>query len=293
MKKKIIRIVLWSVGSVILLLLIGVFFFGGSLIKAVVNGAGPSLLGVPVALKDATFKPFSGKIELKGLHVGNPEGFKTSGIFDLGTLFIDLDSASLFKKVIIIREIRIENPEITYERALKNSNIGTLMDQLAAKEAAAEEKPKADGKPKAKSEKKVVIQKLSISGSRVNTSITALGGRALVLPLPPISLSNIGGDGKEAKGVTFLEAIRDIIGAVFKRVTDVVTGAGKLAVDGAKAVGGAAVDGVSAVGGVAVDGVKAVGAGAGKAVGGVKNLLGFGSKDEKPKVDDKPAEPKK
>jgi len=39
-----------------------------------------------------------------------------------------------------------------------------------------------------------------------------------------------------------------------------------------------------------VEGAKVVG---GAAVAGVKNLLGFGVKDAKPKPDKKPAEPKK
>ena len=116
-----------------------------------------------------------------------------------------------------------------------------------------------------------MIQKLTISGAWVKASITVLGGHAVVLPLPPISLSNIGGEGKAAQGVTFLVAIRNILGAVFKSVTDVVTGAGKLAAGGVKAVGN-----------VAMDGVKAVGAGAGKTLDGVKTLIGLGSKAEQP-----------
>ena len=61
--------------------------------------------------------------------MGNPEGFKTPGLFELGLIDIQLDVASLFKKLVVIREIRIEGPEITYERALKNSNIGQLLEQ--------------------------------------------------------------------------------------------------------------------------------------------------------------------
>jgi len=286
--KRFAKIIGFVLLSVILALILVVGFFGGPLIKQTINTAGPALLGVPVKLEAATFAPFKGQLLLKGLHVGNPEGFKTAGLFDLGSLDIDLDTATLFKKIMVIREIQISAPEITYERALKNSNIGQLLEQLGSKEqASAATQTKAASTPKAKGSKKVVIQKLSISGARVNASITALGGHAMVLPLPPISLSNIGGDGKEAQGVTFVEAIRDILSAVFKGVTEAVTGAGKLAVDGAKAVGGAATEGVKAVGGAVADGAKAIGSGAGKALGGVKNLIGLGSKEEQPAKSEK------
>ena len=273
--KKLIRRVCWGVLGLVLALLLAIIFCGGPLIKHTINTVGPQALGVPVTLQSAHFAPFRGKLKLKGLHVGNPEGFKTDGIFDLGSLEVDLDTASLFKKVIVIREVRIEGPEITYERALKNSNIGQLLEQLGPATNAPAAQPTAPA-PKDEGGKKVVIHKLTLSGARVHASVTALGGHALLLPLPPLSLVNIGGSGEDAKGVTFVAAIRDILVSVFSSVTSVVTGAGQLAVDGVKAVGGAA-----------VDGVKAVGAGAGKALGGVKNLVGLGDKTDKDAKDKK------
>ena len=281
--KKALKVIGLVLLVVVVLVVLGVGLFGGSLIKQAVNKAGPRLLGVPVTLQSVTFAPFKGQLKLNGLHVGNPEGFKTAGLFDLGSLDIELDMTSLFKKIIVIREIRIGAPEITYERALKNSNIGQLLEQLGPKEEVpAAAQPKAAPPPKKAGGKKVVIEKLSISGARVNASVTALGGHAMVLPLPPISLSNIGGSDQEAQGVTLVEAIQNILTAVLKSVTEVVTGAGKLAEEGVKAVGGAATDGVKAVGGVAAEGVKAVGTGASKVFGGAKNLIGLGSKEDQP-----------
>ena len=280
--KKIMKRIGVSVGVVVLVLVLAILFAGGPIIKNAINTAGPKVMGVPVSVKDVTFKPFSGKLALKGLHVGNPEGFKTPGLFEMGLLQVELSTASLFKKVIVVNEVRIESPEITYERALTTSNIGKLLDQLSPKtETPAPDQPKPTAKEEKAGGKKVVIKKLTVSGAQVNASITAAGGHALVLPLPPITLNNIGGSAEgEAKGVSFVEAIREILGAIFKGVTDVVSGAGKLAGEGVKAVGGAAVDGAKAVGeGVGAVG-NAVGEGAGKVLGGVKSLFG-GKKEEK------------
>lgn len=263
--KKLLKLAGWSVLLLVVALLIVVVFFGGPVVKYAVNTVGPRLLGVPVTVQTATFALFQGELQLKGLHVGNPKGFNTAGLIDLDTLSVDFDPASLFRKVVLIREVRIETPDITYERALMNSNLGQLLDQLSPKNA-----------PKKEGGKKVVIQKLIISGARVHPTITALGGHAPVLPLPLISLSNIGGTGRDAKGATFMEALSDVLGTLLTAVTDVVAGAGKLALDGVKTVGG-----------VATDGVKAVGTGAGKAFDGVKNLMGLGSKAEQPGKPDK------
>ena len=255
---------------VVVLLVLGVGLFSGPLIKHVVNKVGPRLLGVPVTLQSASFNLFAGQLKLQGLHIGNPEGFKAAGLFELGSIDVDLDMASLFKPVVVIKEIRIAAPEITYERALKNSNIGQLLAQLGSKEGApAPVETKATTVPPAEGGKKVVIQKLTISGARVRATLTALGGHAVPLPLPPIVLTNIGGDDQAAQGVTVVEALRKILGAVFKCVTDVVSGAGKLAVGGVKAAGG-----------VVVDGVKAVETKGGQVLDGVKNLIGRGSRKE-------------
>ena len=261
--KKLIKFIGWSVLLLMVALLIAVVFFGGPIVKYAINTVGPRLLGVPVTVQAADLALFKGQLQLKGLHVGNPAGYKTAGLIELDAIAVDFEPASLFRKVVMIREVRIETPDITYERALMDSNLGQLLDQLSPKDV-----------PKKEGGKKVVIQKLIISGARVHPTITALGGYAPVLPLPLISLSNIGGTGADAKGATFLEVLRDVLGTLLTAVTDVVSGAGKLAMDGVKFAGG-----------VATDGVKAVGTGAGKAYDGVKNLMGLGGKAEQP---DKP-----
>jgi uncharacterized protein involved in outer membrane biogenesis len=268
--RKILKWVGWTLVTLILLLVLGVVFVSGPLIKHVVNTAGPRLLGVPVTLQKAAFSPFTGRLTLQGLYVGNPAGFKTPGLFELDTLDIDVDMTTLFKPVVVITEIRIAAPEITYEWAIKDSNIGALLDQLSSKDAAPEPTPAAPAAvPATESGKKVVIAKLTISGARVHATAKVLGGHAAVLPLPVIELANIGGEDKDAQGVTLVEALRKILGAVLTGVTKVVAGAGHLAVDGVKAVGG-----------VAVDGVKAVGASVGKARDNMRNLIGRGDKDE-------------
>ena len=262
---KIIKIAALALVILIVALVAAFGLFGGPIIKNAVNTAGPKLMGVDVKLQDVSFSPLSGRIALKGLHVGNPEGFKTPGMIDIGLLDVDLDASSLFKKVIVISEIRIEAPEITFEKSLKTSNFGQLMEQLDAgaekaeekEEAADTAKPAGDGKGK-----KVVIRKLTISGAMVNMSISLMGGKAVPLPLPTITMSDIGGDGSEAGGVTFAEAIRNIFTAIFKGVSDTVAGGGKLAVDGAKAVG----EGVTG-------GAKTVGDGIGKAADAVTGMF--------------------
>jgi len=269
------------------------------------NTAAPQMLGVPATLDDASLSLLRGTAGLAGLHIGNPEGFKTDSIFDLASIDIELDNASLLSDTIVIKSIAIDGLVLTYERGLLNSNLGALIDQLAGDKektgADAPEKDKPAEKEKAdaaadKPGKKVIIEKLTITGSKMNVSLTGAaaltGGGVIPIPLPPITLTDLG---KEKEGVTVVEAIQRVLKAILGTAGSAISGAGDLLGDGAKALGdgawavgegavgagqavvGGSVDAGKAVVGGTVDAGKAVVGGAadaGKAVvGGVGNAL--------------------
>lgn len=288
--KRVLKIGLWAIVILLVAVIVLLNVAGGTVIRNAVNVAGPLAMGVPVTLQDADLHLLRGNVRLEGLHVGNPEGFKTAGIFDLGRLDIDLDMRSLLGDTIRIRTIHIKDPNITYERGLTDSNLGALLRQLEGEKS--KEKSEPDSAPK-EGGKKVVIDEIQIAGAQLNVSVTLAGGYSAPMPLPTITLRDVG---KEKEGASLTEVITSIVGAIAGTVTDVLVGAGKLvgkgaqavgegamavgegAVKGAEVVGGAVVDGASAVGGAAVDGAKAVGSGAaavgGAAVGGAKAVGG-------------------
>jgi len=283
-----------SIGLVVLLVLaIIVIFFASKVVENTINTVGPVAMGVPVKVESVRAYPLRGNIHIKGLIVGNPEGFKTDSLFSMGELNVDVSARSLLTDTIIIHKIEVVAPEISYEMTLKGSNIGALQDSLASD--AEETETNAEAEVEKEGGKKLIIEHFVISDGKVKLSLPGMMGTAVPLPLPGIHLKDIG---KEEEGTSLTDVIGKVIGAVFATVTEVVSASGKLvgdgakmigegavavggaAVDGVSAVGGAAVDGVTAVGGAAVDGVSAVGKGVAGAVGGVFNALG-GSKDEK------------
>ncbi len=247
-----------------------------------VNAAAPAALGVPVTLQDASISLLRGKAALQGLHIGNPEGFKTDGLFDLGSIAVDIDNSTLLSDTIVIKEIAIDGLALTYEKGLLDSNLGALIEQLSAgaekeaPEAGEAEEPTEPQDATEKPAKKVVIEKLSITGSRMNFSITGAaaltGGGAIPLPLPPITLTDLG---KEKESITFVEAIQEVLQAIAGAAGTAIAGAGNLVGDAGKAVGEGAMD----VGEGAVEAGKVVGGAAldaGKAVGdALKNVNPF------------------
>lgn len=238
------------------------------------NSAVPHILGVPATLDNASLSLLRGTAGLEGLHIGNPKGFKTDGIFDLASVGIELDNTSLLTDTIIIKSIAIDGLVLTYERGLLNSNLGALIDQLSddttkkdtdvPQKDTPKKKKKADDQPG----KKVIIEKLTITGSQMNVSLTGAaaltGGGVIPIPLPPITLTDLG---KEKEGVTVVEAIQNVLKAILGAAGSAISGAGDLLGDGAKALG----DGAWAIGEGAVGAGQAVVGGtvdAGKAMVG-------------------------
>ena len=258
--KTFLKIVLWLVIVLAVLLGAAVLFMDHVLPKTF-NTAVPKVLGVDASMESAKVRLWRGYVSLRGLHIGNPEGFKTSGIFDLGEATVDLDMASLSSDTIVIDRILVDGAEVTYEQGLLGNNIGALLDNLSKEAEEEKEEEKEEKEAGEKPAKKVIIRQLDVEGTRLNVAMTAMMGASVPVPLPPIHMTGIG---EESGGASPIEAVQAIIGGIFNAVQAAVAGAGDLignaagaVADGAKATVGAVADGTTAAVGAVTDTTKA------------------------------------
>jgi uncharacterized protein involved in outer membrane biogenesis len=222
-----------GIGLLIVLILAVVFtsLVGDYLIKQFINTGGPKLLGVPVHLESVTFRPILGHVALKGLRIGNPAGFKSKSLFEIGRVNLRVRARSMLSNKVVIKRIEVVGAVLTYERNMKTSNLDQLLSQMAPKPSSGEPEKPVEPARESKPSKKIVIKELIINGTRVNVALTALGGHGFTLALPPIHLSNIGDD---EDGATFAEAMQEVFGAVLKSVTNAVSSSGKMISSGAE-----------------------------------------------------------
>ena len=236
----------------------------GNIITSAVNTVGPSVLKVPVHVQEVQCHIFRGKLHIKNLVLGNPEGFSEPSMFVLGELVVSLAPASLFSNTIHIKEILITAPQITFEQTLRGNNIGALQKNLESEPPKEEANKPAQGK----SQKKVVIDHVLVSNGKITLKM-GVGGS---LPLPDIELKDIGKN--DPNGTSIVGAVKEILGAIVKSITTAVSSSGKLAVDGAKKLGTWTAGQGKDLGKGAVDTGKAVGDAASSAVKGVMNVFG-------------------
>lgn len=207
------------------------------LIVAGVNNLAPKITQTKVTLGSASISALTGKGSLSNLVVGNPQGWSENNLCSLGKIHVDLTPLSLLGDHIIIDEILIDAPEFTYETKLVASNVGDLLKNIEAamggadKSAAPAEK---SGKPV-----KFEVRKFTLTNGKVRLGA---GGTGATLPMPPISLSDLG---TKEGGIT----PDQIVFAVMRSVTSsIVSATASAAGEIGKTGGAAAAEGVKKAG---------------------------------------------
>ena len=216
MKKVIIGVI--ALGVIVLVGgLLAAFFFLGTIVKKGVETVGPNLTKTTVKLNLATVSVFNGSGELKGFEIGNPEGFKSPTAIKMGSVGLALEPKSVLGKKVVIRSVRVEAPEITYEAALGGSNIGKILDNL--KSTSSQEKS-TGGSKSTGSQKGLQVDDFLITGGKIHVSASVLGGSTATLALPEIHLSNLG---QGPEGITPAELSTKVFSELVSEVGKMVT----------------------------------------------------------------------
>ena len=187
----------------------GIAWLAGNLNDLVRDGVvdyGPDYTGTDIALEAVDLSLFSGEGELRGLVVGNPEGYEGADPIRLGRVRIALEPSSLTEDVIVVREIFVEEAEVNaILRSLRESNLQTILDNVQAA-APASEAPTAedDAEPV-----KVIIDRFSFTGG--SASVTAGAAGTMDVSIPDVVLTDIG---RRSNGETIGAALSQMIGPV-------------------------------------------------------------------------------
>jgi hypothetical protein len=233
----VIVLVILIVGAVI-----GVGLFLDSIVKKGVETVGPKITQVSIQLDAVNLSLLSGSARVKGLVVGNPEGYKTPQAIRVGSAAVGVNPLTIFSDKIVVRSVRIEAPEITFEGSLGGNNLSKIMDNVnAIAKYGGPASTNTTAKTANKPGRKIEVDDFLITGATIHVSLTGLGGREMTLPLPDIHLTDLGRDGA---GITATDLTRRVLGAitaatikaVANATTDIGKAVGNLGKDAGKAV---------------------------------------------------------
>ena len=243
-----------------------------SIAKAGVEKYASEAVKANVTLQEVTISTTSGEGSLRGLKVGNPQGFNTESAIEFGEVSVALDVLSLASDTVVIKSVVITAPQVTYEIGAAGSNIDALRKNVAdytgASPGSASTAAASGGAAAGEGGRKLVIENLYVRDGSVNVSATFLKGKKLSAPLPNIHLKDIGKDGG---GASPAEVAKQLVDALAKESGVAVTALDLNKLTGAvgKAAAGAvgaAIGAATGAGGAA----GAVGGAAGTAAGAAK-----------------------
>ena len=288
--KILFKTILWIVVILVIVLLALPLWFG-PVGKTVANVATPKVTLTDFRLGHLYLNPYTARFELRDMQLSNPEGYSEKFAATLGDLTFDAEMLSLMTDVIHIEEITVKDVFVSVVNGGPN-NVGNFKQiqynvaggkeryeaaEVAKQEAKAAElekiqleemqNPKAAEEEKAKiaaeekPAKKIIIDKLHISGLKIQLGIIPIS-----VPVT-IELADIG---RKSGGATFEEAWQQIWAGILK-----ATGA---VGDQMKALGGLVGDGAArateSVGKAAAQATES----AGKAVSAVGDAAGAATK---------------
>lgn len=190
-----------------------------SIVKNIVHKYGSQVTGTDVSLGGFNLSLQNGMGQINNLKVANPKGYDMPNVISLGEVRIKVNLKSLTTNTIIIDEVIINKPIITYEMlSLTRNNIKQLQENITKNTASAnaeikQETIKAEAtKSEPAAAKKVIIKLVNITGGQIQAIATVPGkSQNLELVLPDIQIKGIG---ENTKGATIPDTISRILNQV-------------------------------------------------------------------------------
>lgn len=221
MIKKLVGLVFVLVALCVVAVVVA-FYSIDTIAKRAIESGGTYALGVPTTVKSASVGILGGTFSMSGLNVANPSGFGTSPFLSLGDAGVAVSFASLREPVVVLPRLSLENLNVSLEKKGGTANYNVILDNLKKLSSG-----NSSSKPSGGSEKKFVIQELSLKHINVGVDLLgapgAIGNLAKVtIPIDEVKLENVGqtGTGVGGTGVTMEQLTSIIVQAVLKAAAD-------------------------------------------------------------------------
>ncbi len=251
--KIITKTLLWLVVLVVVALLT-LPLWVSPVVRTAANRITPNYTGTYFNLGAFGLNPYSGHLHVGSVQLDNPKGYRPAKAVTLGNLDVDVDMSTVLSETIVIRDIVVKDLFISLASKDGTNNFAAIAAYATKDKEESEEKAEKD-ETSTKSERKVVIDRIRLEGVSVQYEM-------IKLPLPTITLTDIG---RESDGVGFEDAWMAIWESIQKSATTVGDGLVNLGTsvltEGANSIGAVA-DGASA----AVDAAKGATQGVGDAL---------------------------
>jgi uncharacterized protein involved in outer membrane biogenesis len=240
MKLKITLGILLGLGVLLVAAVVVIGLRLDTLVKAGLETVAPKVTQTTLTVDAVHISLLGGSASVKGLVLGNPEGYQAPQSISISNAAVSLVSKSVLSQKIVIRSIELQAPEITFEgNPFGANNLTKIMANVNAMTGPANQAgakaPASGGKPARRFE----VDELAIIGAQVHASLPGLD-HAITLPIADIHLTDLG---QGTNGITAADLTQQVLAQITtgtiktlaSHASDLgkdVTGAAKNAVQG-------------------------------------------------------------
>lgn len=233
---------------ILILLLTGVYFYAGEIVKKAVETYVPKVTQTSAKLEGMDLSLAKGEVSLNGLSIGNPKGYKSPEVFSVKQVKVVFRPTTLLHDKIIIDQVLIDGTHVSAEASYKDgqvtSNLTTLKSNVDAflnsdkKENAQQKTEKEVATPSKTNTKTVVIKDLQVNNSSLTLGFLE---QTTEIQLQNIQQKNIGEKDKKQTIKDVVVYIFDLISvesikAASKGVEDLLKQSAQQAIDGANKI---------------------------------------------------------
>jgi hypothetical protein len=155
-----------------------------------VEAGGTYALGVETELTSADVGVFDGTVDLTGLRVANPGGYKAAQFLTMADGGVAVSMGSLRGDVVEVPTLTLSDIDVYLERADGKANYQVIIDNLKRFESG--DAPPPEKEPG----KRFVIRRIEINDVAAHVSLLPLGGEMATaeVVVPQIVLTDVGAD---------------------------------------------------------------------------------------------------
>jgi hypothetical protein len=189
MKKplRLLYIVPSTIAVLVIVALVAINLFADNALKTAIQSAGTKALTVDVRLSDVELSILGGRLGLQNLTIDNPPGYQHEKLLELGEADITVQTRSLLRDVVNIKDIRLDSADIVLEqKGISGNNLQEIIRGLPPKQ-------EQESHP---SRKKLHIDNLEITNARVKVKLLPVPGKVdtLTFKLAPIRMTDLGSE---------------------------------------------------------------------------------------------------
>lgn len=170
----------------------GAYWFFGNLdliVKHAISHYGSQMTQAKVKVDAVQIRTADGLGVVRGLVIGNPQGFKSAHALKVGVIEVAVDIRTLTDDVVVVKRIVIESPDVIYEKAASGTNFEAIQHNIShAVASGTAGGPEAPVKPA----RKLIVDEFIIRNAHAQAASAALLGQSVSATLPDIVLKNLG-----------------------------------------------------------------------------------------------------